>query len=278
MAIIAKEKFTDDRMRKLYDYLKANVDFGEPVDYEIIVDGFRAVRRTDDVNRFNLYENFVNPSTKGIEVLFYVGNSNNNEKHIFTFGEDEPKETGLSGIEVDQRIQEGIEREKKSWQFDELKKRNKDLEQEVAELEAEVATLNAELKITEGKKKESSMNGFLGEMGSAFVESLIRRNPALLSKIPGGDALAGMIEEDNKRMEENPQQEEAEPEVTFRAKPEDNREAQEALEFVNYLKGRFTKEQFNTLNVLIDLLAEAPEKMDEFIVQLKQKEDGNVPV
>src|SRR6185437_1554835 len=278
MAIIAKEKFTDDRMRKLYDYLKANADFGEPVDYEILVDGFRAVRRTDDVNRFNLYENFVNPSTKGIEVLFYVGNSNNNEKHIFTFEDGEPKETGLSGIEVDQRIQEGIEREKKSWQFDELKKRNKDLEQEVAELEAEVATLNAELKITEGKKKESSMNGFLGEMGSAFVESLIRRNPALLSKIPGGDALAGMIEEDNKRMEENPQQEEAEPEVTFRAKPEDNREAQEALEFVNYLKGRFTKEQFNTLNVLIDLLAEAPEKMDEFIVQLKQKEDGNVPV
>ncbi len=276
MAIIAKEKFTDDRMRKLYDYLKANADFGEPVDYEILVDGFRAVRRTDDVNRFNLYESFVNPSTKGVEVLFYVGNSNNNEKHIFTFEDGEPKEIGLSGIEIDQRIQDGIEREKKSWQFDELKKKNKELEQEVAELEAEVATLNAELKITEGKKKESSMNGFLGEMGSAFVESLIRRNPALLSKIPGGDALAGMIEEDNKRIEETPQEEE--PEVTFRAKPEDNREAQEALGFVNYLRQRFDKEQFGKLNLLIDLLADTPEKLDEFIAQLKQKEDGNVQV
>ena len=276
MAIIAKEKFTDDRMRKLYDYLKANADFGDPVDYEILVDGFRAVRRTDDVNRFNLYESFVNPSTKGVEVLFYVGNSNNNEKHIFTFEDGEPKETGLSGIEIDQRIQDGIEREKKSWQFDELKKKNKELEQEVTELEAEVATLNAELKITEGKKKESSMNGFLGEMGSAFVESLIRRNPALLSKIPGGDALAGMIEEDNKRIEETPQEEE--PEVTFRAKPEDNKEAQEALGFVNYLRQRFDKEQFGKLNLLIDLLADAPEKLDEFIAQLKQKEDGNVQV
>jgi len=276
MAIIAKEKFTDDRMRKLYDYLKANADFGEPVDYEILVDGFRAVRRTDDVNRFNLYESFVNPSTKGIEVLFYVGNSNNNEKHIFTFEDGEPKETGLSGIEIDQRIQDGIEREKKSWQFDELKKKNKELEQEVAELEAELATLNAELKVTEGKKKESSMNGFLGEMGSAFVESLIRRNPAILSKIPGGDALAGMIEEDNKRIEETQQEEE--PEVTFRAKPEDNREAQEALGFVNYLRQRFNKEQFGKLNLLIDLLADAPEKLDEFIAQLKQKEDGNVQV
>ena len=276
MAIIAKEKFTDDRMRKLYDYLKANADFGEPVDYEILVDGFRAVRRTDDVNRFNLYENFVNPSTKGIEVLFYVGNSNNNEKHIFTFGDDEPKETGLSGFEIDQRIQDGIEKEKKNWQFDELKKRNKELEQEVNELETEVAKLNAELKVADGKKKESSMNGFLGEMGSAFVESLIRRNPALLSKIPGGEALAGMIEEDNKRIEENDQEEQ--PEVTFKAKPEDNKDAQEALGYVNYLRGRFSKEQFGKLNLLIDLLADAPEKLDEFIVQLKQKEDGNVQV
>ena len=146
----------------------------------------------------------------------------------------------------------------------------------MAELEAELATLNAELKVTEGKKKESSMNGFLGEMGSAFVESLIRRNPAILSKIPGGDALAGMIEEDNKRIEETQQEEE--PEVTFRAKPEDNREAQEALGFVNYLRQRFNKEQFGKLNLLIDLLADAPEKLDEFIAQLKQKEDGNVQV
>lgn len=277
MAIISKEKFSQEKMDKLLEYLKMYQELMQPIDFEIVVDGFKAVRRTDNTELFPYYENFINANTKGIEVLFYQGTSNNNDKHIFTFAE-EPKDTGLSGIEIDNRIQEGIEKEKKTWEFEQLRQKNKELEGEVEELEEEVDKLEKQL--SEAKLRESPLKGFLGEMGSTMVESFIRRNPQMLANIPGGQALAGFIEEDNKRLEEGGDRKEPELQVSFRAKEEEpvSSEAKEAANFVKYLKGKFNQQQFGKLMQIIDLLAEAPEKIDSVFNGLKAKEDGNVQV
>jgi hypothetical protein len=71
---------------------------GQPIDYEILVDGFKAVRRTSDPDMFTMFENFVTADTRSIEILLFTGSSNNNEKRIFYFGEDQKE--GLSGVDV----------------------------------------------------------------------------------------------------------------------------------------------------------------------------------
>lgn len=270
MAIIAKQKYTQDKIDKLFDYLSLYKEKGMPIDYEILVDGFKAVRRTSDTDMFSMFENFVTPQTRAIEILFYTGTSNNNEKHVFTFQDEDQ---GLSGIEIDTRIQEGIEKEKRSWEFDTLRKNNKELEAQIKELEAEIEALEKEK--LEVLSKESPLKGLLGEMGSTFVESFIRRNPKLLSKIPGGDALAGLIEDDNKEKELD--QEHDQTEVIFKSKSSAStsqtlsQEDEYAITFVNQLKTSFSKSEFDKVLEILERFAAHKEGIEEVLSDLKNR-------
>jgi len=266
MAILPQEKYSEDKIEKLHGFLQKNFERGEPIQYEILVDRLKVVKRTSNPDQFRDFQDFVDGNTKNIEVIFYQGSSMHYDKWMFTFVE-EKKEQGLSGIEVDSKIQEGISREKERWEMKELKDKNKDLEKEVAELESEVEKL--EKVIEEAKASESPLKGFLGEIGSTMVESFIRRNPQMLASIPGGQALAGFIEADNKRIQQQGS-DQPEMEVSFRASEKDNNsEAQEALGFINYLKGKLNKEQFEKVMDIIKMLTESCEKIDSVFNQLK---------
>src|SRR3954471_17641112 len=109
MALQSKEKYDAKKVERLEEHLRLYFDKGQPIDFEIIVDGFKVVRRTSDPNMFAMYENFVDADTKSIEILLYTGSSNNNDKRIFYFG-DTHKE-GLSGVEVEAKIKEGVNQE-----------------------------------------------------------------------------------------------------------------------------------------------------------------------
>ncbi|MDB5274472.1 MAG: hypothetical protein JWO58_2839 [Chitinophagaceae bacterium] len=268
MAIIAKQKYTQEKIDKLHEYLKLYKEKDMPIDYEILVDGFKAVRRTSDPEMFNMFESFVTPDSKAVEVLFYTGTSNNNDKHIFTF-DDEPKDQGLSGIEIDNRIQEGIEREKRNWEFDSLKKKVKDQKEEIDELEKEIERLEKER--DDQQSKESPLKGILGEVGSTLVETLIRRNPRLIAKIPGGEALAGLIEEDNREKEQEEITPEAE--VSFKSKSATSSEKlseehQYAITFVGQLKSTFTKSEFDKVLEILEQFASNKQTIEETLTNL----------
>lgn len=282
MGIIGKQKYAQEKVDKLYDYLNTYFEKGMPIDYEVLVDGFKAVRRTNDPKMFYMFESFVNSDSRSIEVLFYTGTSNNNDKHIFTFS-DEPKEQqGLSGIEVDQRIQEGIEREKRNWEFESLKKENKELRETIEELEEEIDQLEEEKEVL--TKNQSPMKSLLGEVGSSFVESMIRRNPKIVAKLPGGEALAGLIEEDN-REKEIEAHNTVDAEVSFTPKQEApapetksefylSEEDQQAITFVNQLKNTFEKEEFEELMEIIQIMAQNKESIKEVNEYLKNQQDA----
>jgi hypothetical protein len=273
MPVVADEKYTSDRMDMLKEYVQTYSEMGEPFDYVIYVDGFPAVRRTSNPKFFQHFvENFdryVNPNSKAIEVLFYQGTSNSHEKHIFRLKEEQ-SDKALSGLEIKNKIQEEIEKEKEKWDTERLKEKNKELTEEVKELEEEIDKL--EKTLLEIKANESPMKGFLGEMGSTMIESFFRRNPHMLASLPGGQALAGFIEEDNKRLSEVKEPAEyAEPVVSFRASDDEpkNKEADEALNFVKYMKSKFSQSQFGKLMQVIDLLTLTPEKVESIFEDLK---------
>src|SRR6476661_6539955 len=103
MPLPNKEKYEQRKIDNLIQYLRLYHQKGQPIDYEVLVDGFKAVRRTSDPDMFSMFENFVTADTNSIEILLYQGTSNNNEKRIFYFGDlpkEKSKEEGLSGLEV----------------------------------------------------------------------------------------------------------------------------------------------------------------------------------
>jgi FtsZ-binding cell division protein ZapB len=275
MAIIAKQKYTQEKADKLLDYLKLYHEKGMPIDYEILVDGFKAVRRTNDPEMFTMFESFVTPDSKAVEILFYTGTSNNNDKHIFTF-QDEPKEQGLSGIEIDNRIQEGIDREKRNWEFENLRRENKELKEEIEELEEEIEKLEKEKE--ELNSNQSPIKGVLGEIGSSFVEGFIRRNPKIIAKLPGGETLAGLIEEDNKEkgLEEGTTEE---TKVSFKPKSEasttnSSEEDRNAISFVNQLKSTFTKDEFDQVLQILQHLSDHKDAIEKALNDLNHTYNG----
>lgn len=261
MAVQTKERYNQAKLDKLADYLRLYHEKGQPIDYEIIVDGFKAVRRTSDPEMFSMFENFVNADTKSVEVLFYTGNSNNNDKHIFFFGDSSPKEE-LSGLDIDSRVEEQMSRKLKDSAFEELKKKNIELEKEVSDLEDEIEKLEKDKATYEAS--QSPLKGVLGEIGSSLVESFIRRNPNVIKSIPGGDALAGLIDSDDKRKE----QPQPEGNVSFQSK---NSRASEdemwAIQFAGQLKAQFQNEEFNDVLEILQALSRDKSKI-KTVVQL----------
>lgn len=262
MALQSKEKYDPKKVERLAEHLRLYFEKGQPIDFEVIVDGFKVVRRTNDYNLFSMYENFIDADTKSLEILLYNGASNNNDKTIFYFG-DLPKE-GLSGVEVDHRIEEGVQRKLREKEYAELKEENEELQEEIEGLEKQVQQLEKEKAALEAS--QSPLRGFLGEIGSSLVESFIKRNPDVMKNIPGGEALAGVIANGNK--EEHSQQTE-ESEVSFKAKDHTSstltEEDQAAIIFVNQLKAQFTKEEFDNVLLILQTLAEDKSKIQLII-------------
>ena len=269
MALPNKEKYEQKKIDNLLQYLRLYHEKGQPIDYEILVDGFKSVRRTSDPDMFTMFENFVTADTRSIEILLFTGSSNNNEKRIFYFGEEQKE--GLSGVDVKNIVDEEVQRKLREKEYDELKGENKILKQHIADLEGEVDELekqNARLEM-----KQSPLNNLLGDVGSSLVESFIKRNPKLMAAFPGGEALAGFLQSDNGEGNEEPV---AESEVSFKPKTSASlsfsEEDQAAIQFVNQLKSQFSKDEFEKVLLILQSLADDKDKVELLLNLLNIKQ------
>jgi hypothetical protein len=264
------EKYSEQKIDNLYNFLQNSKEQGEAEDYEIFVDAFKVVKRTNDLARFESYSNFIQPETKAVTIVIYDGTSPRNTKHIFTIKEDNTN--GLSGVDVDTRIEEKLRSEKEKWETDLLKKENEKLKTELSEAEAYIEELedNAE-KAKDKKFRMGDVN--VGEFASVVLEGFVRRNPQLLTKLPGGEALAGVIEQDNAEREKALLDKSPEPEVSFKKKssssePTMSEEDKSYLDFIKSLKDKFDHEQMTSVMLILDVLAKSPNDIDPTIQYL----------
>jgi hypothetical protein len=252
MGLIAKEKYDQRKIDRLLDHLKIYFEKGRPIDFEIIVDGFKVVRRTSDIDMFPLYENHVDGDTKNLEILLYSGTSNSNDKHIFYLG-NVPKES-LNGIDVEDQIESGVNQRLREQEFAKLQDKNKELEEEIKDLEKEVTRLEKANETLEAS--QSPMNSVLGNLGSSLVEAFIKRNPKIMASIPGGSALAGLLDESVPPPPAEDVEVSFKPKSEEHSKPEGMSKAdQEAIAFVNQIKEAFNAEEFEKISLIHQSLA-----------------------
>ncbi len=266
------EKYSEQKIDNLYNYLQSSKEQGEPEDYEIFVDAFKVVKRTSDLARFETYSNYIQPETKSVTIVIYDGSSPRNTKHIFTIKDDHTN--GLNGIDVDIRIEEKLRLEKEKWETDLLKKENEQLKAELAEAETYIEELeeNAE-KAKDKKFRMGDVN--VGEFASVVLEGFVRRNPQLLTKLPGGEALAGVIEQDNAEREKALLDKSPEPEVSFKKSTNHLSEEEKSyLDFIKSLQEKFDNEQMTGVMLVLDILAKDPQNINstiQFLSELNNK-------
>jgi hypothetical protein len=273
---ITKQMYSADKVESIYDYLKKHYDKGKPFEYKILVDNSEVVHRTDDPDNFMHFERFVDGNTKWVEIVVYTAQKTCT-RDMFILDpvtlekeQNNVREQGLSGVELEDKIQSVVLKEKEKWndeqQRKDLEKENRDLKEEIQELESDYEKLQKEL--DDLKESASPLKGVLGELGSAAVESFFRRNPHVLAEIPiAGKALEGFFVQDNKRLLGAAQQPGDETEVNVsRVNPEERptltEEDKTLLVFLRQLREAFPKEQFEKIIRMLQSLLADPSNID----------------
>lgn len=264
------EKYSEQKIDNLFNYLQSSKEQGEAEDYEIFVDAFKVVKRTNDLTRFESYSNYIQPETKALTIVIYDGTSPRNTKHIFTIKEENAN--GLSGMDVDTRIEEKLRTEKEKWDTDLLKVKYEELKTELADAEKYIDELEDKLEKS-GSKKFRLGDVNVGEFASVVLEGLVRRNPQMLAKLPGGEALAGVIVQDNEEREKALLDKSPEPEVSFKKKdctsvPIMSEDEISYLDFIKSLKNKFDHSQMTSVFLILDVLSKSPDDIEPTIQYL----------
>lgn len=156
-----EERYEQAKIEKLIQYLRFYSEKGQPVDYEILIDNFKAVRRTNDPENFLIFKNFIAADTRVMQVLLFSGSSNNNEKRTFDFGELPSKnENKISSSSSRKTVNEQLNKNQKVI----------DLQEENAALKKRIFELQKKNEVLE--QRQLWFNTLLKDISSRIVEKV----------------------------------------------------------------------------------------------------------
>jgi hypothetical protein len=196
---IKVEKYNEDRITLIKMNLEHHISLGSPRQYEIQVDGMKAVLRTDDITQFNNYEMYLSAETDELKINLFHGNGHKYDG--FTFKCQQQGLARLDGIDsnnatVEERVQQAMQ----AKAFEDALKKIEDLEADLVEAQEYIDTLEDKLDKAEVKyydllnSKPNFQQTALDQLLTGF-NHLSRHNPKALEKIPIiGQLLAGNTE------------------------------------------------------------------------------------
>lgn len=272
MAITTSE-YNELKIERIYQILQNQERLGNASNYQIFVDTFKVVPRTNDLSLFETYANFVDANTQSITILIFDGNSNRNDKHIFRLQSEAP--STLNGVEnIEEKIHKKLEEERQKWKQNQLERKHKKLKKAYSDLEKEKEQLERELaEAKSNKHKIGNLN--MVEFGSEILGSLVKKNPQILNGLLGGEALAGAVEN-----HQSPQETTYE-EVTFSKKKKGGKkkklsqEEKALMEFGKQLQERFNDEEMLLIMQLLDYLAKDKSLIKKILSNLIAKYQHN---
>ncbi|MCC7301126.1 MAG: hypothetical protein IT233_00645 [Bacteroidia bacterium] len=181
------QPYTTEKLLKVKRLLEKAKEKNTPRYFEILVDGFKVVQRTNDLSDFDSHEEFVDDDTREVVVLLYSesATSPRNTKHIFRLKElkkeipvTAPVQQGLSGVELQAKIDDVVEKKDMQNQIKELQKqledsqkKNTEADDYIDQLEDKVETLEKEVEEVKGKTGERWMK--LAENPPLWIQQLV---------------------------------------------------------------------------------------------------------
>lgn len=252
-----KEKFDQNKIDRIQYYLLSESQKNAPRYYEIYVDNLKVVSKTNDVNEFDTYQNYITAGVRELKILIYSTalKSHWNKSHEFYFPNEEtapppaPPLT-LSGTEIEQRLSEKINQERQKW---EAELREKELEQtknQLAEAEEYIGTL--EKQVTETKKELDECRN----KKTLSPEKTLGIAEVLLNKFIGPTDLKGLFGEDGK--EQNTPVSEA----SFSKIPDPSPAEHETyIALLKQLEASFAQPDLNTVMKMLGALIDKPDQL-----------------
>jgi hypothetical protein len=263
-------KFDQHKIDSLKRYLQREAEKGRTKDYEIIIDGFRVVSRTDDITEFDDYEQEIKSDTRNISILIFDGpGTNRNTRYSFALQSDSSNRANgsLNGLgEIEQVIADKLAEREREHDLQQVKEQLKATKQELAEAEEYSETLERRIKDMEAQRFTNAVS--IGEVASLVLKSLVKQN---ISRIPGGQALAGLLGAD--QPDENTSSSNSSPaHVSFEKQSDGtglDEQTQNRLALIEQMQQSFNEQQMVGVFNILDILVAAPDKIDVLLTQLQ---------
>ena len=242
--------------------LEAEAKDGKPLSYEIKINGFTRVHRTNKVERFEELHNFLNENTKELVISVYP-DTNSNRKEWYKYRMNGLPEE-LNGLDMEAKISERMKQfeEKMSMQRTEEKLKEAEHKLEQAELYIDIL----EDKLEDQKTKPNHIGSFdLGKLASSTIEGIAIHYPKVLDKVPVLNGIAKVIQEENRSR--TPQLNGFEGDVSFKPKGSTQASAEitehdEAIkQLSDFIAEHFNQDQKQVLGAVIVALGENPSQL-----------------
>lgn len=264
---VTNDNYDQLKIDKLKHYLETQAQRGHPRPFEVFVDNLKVVNKTEDPAEFDTYEFYMNEDTEKVRILIYNSNlSPRNDQYCFLV-QRQKGDKSLNGLgEIEAVVQEKLAARDREHEMTRLREELHEAKQELEESEEYAEKLEREIDfLKENKFKLGNIN--IGELASVAVEGMIRRNPQILTRLPGGEALAGIIEQDTLEKQqgriENPAGEQ-QASASFQRKsaaPELTETEGRQLEFLRGLQENFDQREVKVFNVILSKLGEDPSRL-----------------
>ena len=272
---VTNDVYDQLKIDKLKHYLETQYEKGHPKPFEIFVDNLKVVSKTEDPKEFDSYEFYMNEDTEKVRILIYNSNlSPRNDQYSFMVQKNKV-EKGLNGLgDVEAIIQEKLAARDREHEMNKLREELELTKEELQDAEEYAGKLEKEIEyLKENKFKLGNIN--IGELASVALEGIVRRNPQMLTKLPGGEALAGIIEQDNKDKEKlltQPSSPEPQVKIEKDTTPEITEEEKRHLAYLRQLEQTFNKEQAEMFNTVLGAMVNEPSIIPGIIEFLNQKQ------
>lgn len=188
---LIEEKYEQSRIDSIRRSLQRETDKGRPRDFEILVDGFKIVPRTSDLNEFEEYEQEVRDTTRNISFLLFDGpGTNRNTRYSFSFQHGKPQQEQSATLgEIDQIVAQKLSDRERDYELARLRDRLAETEGQLSEAEEYAEQLQQRISQLEEEQKGKMLK--LGDLGASVLMGILRSN---VHKLPGGEALAGYLD------------------------------------------------------------------------------------
>ena len=265
---LLEERYDQHKVDSLKRYLQREADKGRARDYEVIIDGFKVVSRTNEVSEFDDYEQEIRDTTRNLSILIYDGDkTNRNTRYSFALNQEnvipaQPQNSLGSLGEIDTIIQQKMDEKDKDYQLKTAKEKLAETQEKLDEAEEYVEILKEELEHIKANRFQMKDVNLL-EVGAELLKFTINKNA---KKSPFAAQLSGILgalsDMDQPAL---PPQNEPEPdcEVTVQEQPASPQpELTEMqlliLKSIQQMEKAFTPEQLPVMNQIIIKLMQNP--------------------
>jgi hypothetical protein len=169
---------------------------GAPLYFEFKVDGMVYIPHTNRVSAFDEHYDYINDNVESIEFIIFSASPTDKNRKSYLFHLKEKKQE-LNGLDIKGQVEEQMERFKDKAAIQQLERELREKENTILQQDEWIAEIQERVRDMQANPNHLGKID-LAKFAGSVLEGFVRRNPKVLSKVPGLEGIAeAFIEEES---------------------------------------------------------------------------------